>query len=758
MVPADPKGTWSVANNRSTGRTSRGGSRNTGSAASKPRSRTASQAVAPGLARDIWGIALIVSAIAVAISVWFPQPGGVPRFINEALIGAVGVGANAVPILMLVWAVSLVFDRREVSEAAIGAGLALIFLSVIAMFSAATPVTSAGFWTGTASGGYVGGAIAWLLTVLFYPVITYVLLGGATLIGVVLATGVRLADVWQRFLGLFERAEDEDAPREPRRRLSGGAKTLPLADLDADEPPARLAPSRAHRVDPEAERGTVPIPRASVPRRDTAFELPSLSMLRVSPVSAAASRASDKELKSTAQVIESTLATFDIPAYVESWVAGPTVTLFEVKIAKGVKVNRVTALSDDLALALATTTVRVLAPIPGKSLIGIEVPNVHRTTVTLGDVLAGGHTPDTSPIMLGIGKDVGGDSIVLDLAAMPHLLIAGSTGTGKSVCINSLLMSVIMRATPDEVRIILIDPKRIELALYNGLPHLYVPVVTEAKEAASALAWAVTEMESRLRRLQKAGVRNIAMYNAAARDGKLPDGMEPMPYLIIVIDELADLMMVAAREVEDSIVRLAQLARAAGIHLVVATQRPSTDIITGLIKTNITTRIAFAVSSGIDSRVILDVSGAEKLVGLGDMLLSTPALSKPKRVQGALVSEEEIVAVVDHMKKQAEPDYHQEILHLKMTAIGGSLDDDSDDDPLTWEAADIVVTSRMGSTSLLQRRLRVGYARAGRIMDILEQKGIVGPPDGSKPREVLADIEELESIKAFERKDASEDE
>jgi S-DNA-T family DNA segregation ATPase FtsK/SpoIIIE len=710
--------------------------------------------------RDIWGIALVVLAIAVAISVWGGNSEAVvPATVKALLENVFGLGSGAVPLLLVAWAVSLVFDRREVSEFAIGAGLALVFLSVIAMLSASVPLAS-GFWSPAnriAHGGFVGGAIAWVLTVLFDTAITYVVLVGVALIGVVLATGVRLADTWQRFLSLFERAELEDEPRAPRRRLAPGAKTLPLADLDVAES-ARPAPARERRADPEAERVTLPAaPRASVPRRNTAFELPAMSLLRVSPVNAAASRASDKELKSTAQVIESTLATFDIPAYVETWVAGPTVTLFEVKIAKGVKVNRVTALSDDLAMALATPTVRVLAPIPGKSLIGIEVPNEHRTTVTLGDVLTGGNTPDTSPIMLGIGKDVGGDRIVLDLAAMPHLLIAGSTGTGKSVCINSLLMSVIMRSTPDEVRIILIDPKRIELALYNGLPHLYVPVVTEAKEAASALGWAVTEMESRLRRLQKAGARNIAQYNAAFRDAKLPEGMEPMPYLMIVIDELADLMMVAAREVEDSIVRLAQLARAAGIHLVVATQRPSTDIITGLIKTNITTRIAFAVSSGIDSRVILDQSGAEKLVGLGDMLLSTPALAKPKRVQGALVSEDEITAVVEHLKKQGEPEYHEEILHLKAAATGGGLADDDDDDPLTWEAADIVVTSRMGSTSLLQRRLKVGYARAGRIMDILEQKGIVGPPDGSKPREVLADVEELESIKAFERSDARED-
>jgi S-DNA-T family DNA segregation ATPase FtsK/SpoIIIE len=432
--------------------------------------------------------------------------------------------------------------------------------------------------------------------------------------------------------------------------------------------------------------------------------------------------------------------------------------MFEIEIAPGVKVNRVTALSDDLALALAAPTVRILAPIPGKSLIGIEVPNERRSTITLGDVLGDAVIADRSPLMLGIGKDVAGESVVVDLAKMPHLLIAGSTGTGKSVCINALLMSILMRATPAEVRLILIDPKRIELSLYNGLPHLYVPVVTESKEAASALAWAVTEMDIRLKKLQKAGARNIGAYNAIAAEGKLPDGLEEMPYIIIVIDELADLMMVAAREVEDSIVRLAQLARAAGIHLIVATQRPSTDIITGMIKTNITNRIAFAVSSGVDSRVILDQSGAEKLVGLGDMLFSTPAWVKPKRIQGAFVAEDEIEAVVGHLKQQAEPDYHEEILHLKLAANGGGIDHgEGDDDPLIWEAADIVLTSGMGSTSLLQRRLKVGYARAGRIMDMLEAKGVVGAPDGSRPREVLFDIEDLESLKAFERDDSARD-
>jgi S-DNA-T family DNA segregation ATPase FtsK/SpoIIIE len=748
-----------VANNRTSASTPRGG-KTRGRAASSPR-RSAAPPAAPGsnLAADIWGIALIVLSITVGIAVVVPGDAPVPGAVATLLGMLVGVGRFVVPVVLLVWAVSIIFNRPEVSELTVGGGLGLALLAIIAMFAAAVPIGDPVYWSGgtlVAHGGYVGGGLAWPLCRGLGTGISYVVLAGMLAIGMVLATGTKLSDAWERVRGLFRRDELEEEPRHPRRRLEPGAKTLPLRDLDDVALASAVpAPVRAPRGDPEEQRRTMPTVRAVVPRRSGDFALPSLALLKRSPSSAAGSRASDKELRGTAQLIESTLATFDIPARVEGWVPGPTVTLFEVKIARGVKVNRVTALSEDIALALASSTVRVLAPIPGKSLIGIEVPNALRTTVTLGDVLSGALAPDAGPLHLGIGKDVSGERVVLDLAGMPHLLIAGSTGTGKSVCINALLMSIMMRSTPDEVRLILIDPKRIELSLYNGIPHLYVPVVTESKEAASALAWAVSEMDGRLRRLQKAQVRNIAMYNSLAREGTLPEGMEAMPYLVIVIDELADLMMVAAREVEDSIVRLAQLARAAGIHLIVATQRPSTDIITGLIKTNITTRIAFAVSSGIDSRVILDTIGAEKLVGMGDMLLSTPALSKPKRIQGAFVSEEEITAIVEHLKAQAEPDYHEEILHMRI-ATGGGVADGGDDDPLLWEAGDIVVTSRMGSTSLLQRRLRVGYARAGRIMDMLEQKGVVGPPDGSRPREVLADIEDLESIKAFERHDASE--
>ncbi len=546
--------------------------------------------------------------------------------------------------------------------------------------------------------------------------------------------------------------------RSPLPRRERQPRTAVVGEMAAGEVTQVLEPSARPSKRPAREDAgaqvTVPVAKSVGPRALEGFELPPFSALVRTTESAAKHKASDNELRSTAAVIADTLATFEIPARVVDWVAGPTVTLFEVEIAKGVRLSKITALADDLALALAASTVRILAPIPGKSLIGVEVPNVRRTSVTLGDVLA--PAGEGGPLLLGIGKDVAGAPVLADLADMPHLLIGGSTGSGKSVAINAMLMSIIMRSTPAEVRLILIDPKRVELSSYNGVPHLYVPVVTEPKEAASALAWAVSEMERRLKLLQAAKAKNIGGYNAMVQAGKAAEDTQELPYLCIVIDELADLMMIAAKEVEDSICRIAQLARAAGIHLIVATQRPEANVVTGLIKANITNRIAFSVASGLDSRVVLDQSGAEKLTGKGDMLFSTPEIPKPRRIQGCFVSENEVEAIVDHLKSQGEPDYHDEILHLKISSVGGGVDTGEDDDPLIWEAADIVVTSGLGSTSMLQRRLKVGYARAGRIMDMLEAKGVVGPPDGSKPREVMADVEELESIKAFEREDNGE--
>ena len=488
------------------------------------------------------------------------------------------------------------------------------------------------------------------------------------------------------------------------------------------------------------------------------FELPDMSLLNTTK-GKEVTKESEASLRSTGMLLQDTLADFGVPANVVGWVHGPTVTLFKVELPSGVRVNRVSNLTDDIALALAAPGVRIFAPIPGTNYVGIEVPNKKREMVLLGDVLK--HAPK-GPLQVAIGKDVEGNCIVSDLATMPHLLIGGTTGSGKSVSINGMIMSILMRATPAEVRMIMIDPKRVEFTPYNGIPHLYVPVVTESKEAASALSWAVAEMERRLKVFSGIGARNIGQYNAKVHQGlELND--EPakeMPYIVIIIDELADLMMNVGKEVEFSISRLAQLARAAGIHLIVATQRPSTNVVTGLIKANITNRIAFNVASGIDSRVILDTPGAENLIGLGDLLLSKPELAKPQRIQGCFVSEDEIAAVVEKLKSQGEPDYHNDILKTNLITLGDSSPDGSggtahgSDDPLVWEAADIVVSAGVGSTSNLQRRLSVGYSRAGRIMDLLEAKGIVGPQNGSKPREVLVDALELETLKAFEEHDS----
>jgi len=704
---------------------------------------------------DIIGVVLSAVAIALLIAVVSRNSGVAAGAASIGLRAAFGVGAYLIPIGLLLWGVSF-FARAEIHEGRTGIGLGLCVLAIISLAALATPGGAylESVDTVAQQGGYVGGGVAWALATPTSAPIAAVLLIGLLIVGLVV-TGLSISGLVDLVRERFQR-EEEPEPRKARTSRERAPRTAPLGlNEDPDAGKTAVLPNRrTPAADPEAARKTAPVPKTVAPRAMEGFELPAMTILKRTTESAARHKATDNELRATANVISDTLATFDIPARVVSWMAGPTVTLYEVEIAKGVRLNRVTALADDLALSLAASTVRILAPIPGKALVGIEVPNVRRSSVTLGDVLTPADLGD--PLSLAIGKDVAGDAVLADLAKMPHLLLGGTTGSGKSVAINSMLMSIIMRSTPSEVRLILIDPKRVELSLYNGVPHLYVPVVTEPKEAASALAWAVTEMERRLKVLQVAGARNIGSYNALVQSGKGPEGAAELPYLVIVIDELADLMMVAAKEVEDSICRIAQLARAAGIHLIVATQRPEANVVTGLIKANITNRIAFNVASAIDSRVVLDQPGAEKLVGLGDMLFSTPAWPKPKRIQGCFVSEDEIISVVDHLKSQSEPDYHEEILHLKVSSVGGGVDSGEDDDPLIWEAADIVVTSGLGSTSMLQRRLKVGYARAGRIMDMLEAKGVVGPPDGSKPREVNLDVEELESLKVFEREEAGE--
>ena len=553
-----------------------------------------------------------------------------------------------------------------------------------------------------------------------------------------------------------------------------------VEDISAVEPAAPMTRKLGRRRQ-EAEAAereaakTKPVSKKTAPKKKKeapaqpiskdGFQLPPMNLLATG---GARRGSTEEELREVAAELQGTLEDFGVMASVVGWVEGPTVTLFKVDLPSGVRVSKVTNLTDDIALALAAPGVRIFAPLPGANYVGIEVPNRNRQMVYLPDVLA---AAGPGPLQVAIGEDVEGHAIVHDLAKMPHVLIAGTTGSGKSVEVNSMIMSILMRATPAEVRFIMVDPKRVEFAPYEGIPHLYVPVVTECREASSALSWAVAEMERRLKMFSKCGVRNIITFNEKARAAQAADEAaekrgeeppenlygEPIPYIVIVIDELADLMMNVGKEVEFSISRIAQLARAAGIHLIIATQRPSTNVVTGLIKANITCRIGLTVASGIDSRVILDSTGAENLIGMGDMLLAKPEYPKPIRIQGPYIPDDEIAAVVAHLKSQGEPEYHSEILKTNVVTLGDSSPSGEGgseaDDPLLWEAADVVVSSDLGSTSNLQRRLKVGYARAGRIMDQLEEKGIVGPANGSRPREVLVDQMELETLKAFEAAD-----
>ncbi|MFP5298697.1 MAG: DNA translocase FtsK 4TM domain-containing protein [Actinomycetota bacterium] len=538
----------------------------------------------------------------------------------------------------------------------------------------------------------------------------------------------------------------DDEVEQPKKRR-GRRKDADAADAEGTEPHEGVV--QALPTKPK---------QLAMPVGDSSnYKLPPLDLLSLG----GEREVSEQSISKTIKVLEATLEQFNVDAAVTGYTAGPTVTRFEIELGPGVKVNRVLSLSNEIKYALASGELRFLAPIPGKSAIGIEVPNRSRQLVTLGDVLRSKVAQaDKHPLAVALGQDISGETVLANITEMPHVLIAGATNSGKSSCINAIITSIVARARPDQVRMILIDPKRVELTHYAGIPHLLSPVVTNPKKAAGALNWVVREMEMRYEMLAASGQRNLEFYNEAAARGaitKLSDDdpePRPLPYILVVVDELADLMMVAPRDVEAAICRIAQMARAVGIHLLVVTQRPSVDVVTGVIKASIPSRMAFSVASQQDSRVILDQGGADKLIGHGDMLYLHANSSKPRRIQGAWVTEKEIAGIVGHARRQGEPSYVEGVTAEESSGGigGGSAGGAGDDDDLLEEALNLVVRSQLGSTSMLQRKLKVGFARAGRLMDLLEQRGVVGPSQGSKPRDVLMTVEELD-----ERDDREQD-
>jgi S-DNA-T family DNA segregation ATPase FtsK/SpoIIIE len=669
----------------------------------------------------------------------------------------------------------------------IGIGALALLLATVGLLSLARggPAPDAPVDELRDAGGVIGSVLATPLEAGAGIVGATIVLGGLALLGALLAPGVPMRRVlatvgagarWlaRTFFGLFQLSAPDDAPYsdddEARADEEGGEVAPPaLYDYTADaaesEPPvielaepgpeliaAAAGPTTTPPVTPGAQMTIDLGPGFGGASPTGSWKLPPPTVLK-----RGTDRQVDKRVvEEGGRVLEATLSEFGVDARLVGMTVGPTVTRYELELAPGVKVNRVTTLSHDIAYAMASPDVRILAPIPGRSAIGVEVPNRHRQLVTLGDALSTKEAKDAHhPLSVGLGRDISGRSVMLNLTEMPHLLIAGATGAGKSSCINSLVTSILMRSTPDEVRLILVDPKRVELGAYNDLPHLLTPVVTNPKKAANALDWAVREMDLRYELLAEVGVRDVTGYNAAFDRGDLPTrdepdpatgkGYERLPYIVVVVDELNDLMMVAARDVEASICRIAQMARAVGIHLVIATQRPSVDVITGVIKANVPSRLAFSVSSLADSRVILDQAGAEKLIGQGDMLLVSATSSRPQRIQGSWVDEECVRKVVAHWRRQvAEPNYVEGVAGDDTAGSGAT--DVGDDDELLTQAMELVVRSGLGSTSMLQRKLRVGFARAGRLMDLLERKGIVGPSEGSKARAVMMTVDELEAM------------
>ena len=823
-----PPRTQGPAKGRGRGRTvragaARGGGRGRGGAGTRP-PRGAAGRVGEAFAQhlgaqkqDVVGICLILLGVLAGLGIYADAAGPVGSFLEAVALGLSGLAGYAVPPLLAWFGLLIVVGRPSPEIGRIAVGSVLLGLGLLGALHlvGGAPVPGDGIRGLWEAGGLVGWAVATPLRFALSLWGASAVIVALVSLGLLIVTRTPVSTVVAAVRSAFRSedtpapakgsgsgrattaADEDDAttPTRVRATLAGRSFEQPPLD-DAEAEPAAGAGSAADRAagrvpDPPVEQGALPNGATRKARKLAPvanwddYELPSLDLL-------AGGRSLGRESKRTIEAqmgaLQDTFHQFGVDATVARWSRGPTVTRFEIELGPGVQVKKVATMGDDIAYALAAPDVRIVAPIPGKSAIGVEVPNRQRDLITVGDILRSDEARrDPHPLTVALGVDIAGNPALVNLTTMPHLLVSGATGSGKSVTLNGMITSVIMRSRPDQVRMILIDPKRVELNHYEGAPHLLAPVVTDPRRATDAVQWCVKEMEQRYQLLAHLGYRNIDGYNDAVRAGEVaprpgpvgpggeigpvgpggeagpvgpggqfgPDGeqIEPreLPYMLVVIDELADLMLVAPRDVEDAICRIAQMARAVGIHMIIATQRPSVDVITGRIKANIPSRLALATASQTDSRTILDMNGAEKLVGKGDMLFLPASQGKPSRLQGCWVTEREITAVVGFCRAQREADFVDGVVKAGTEADQADAARGSDgdgDEVLLRRAAEQVVTSGLGSTSMLQRKLRVGFARAGRLMDELEELGVVGPNEGSKAREVLWTPEELDEARS----------